>query len=126
MGNGGVIDVKGRKTIVLSGIAGLAVVGGAAFAVAGTGDVTGSPNVPRARAERIAVAEAGGSVIEAELEEESGLVWEVEVRTARGVTEVTVDAGSGRVLGSETEEARGSDDGTDDDGAGAAEVADDD
>ncbi len=93
------------KTILLSGVAGLAVVGGAAFAVAGTGDPSGTqPNVPRARAEQIAVADVGGSVIDTQLEEESGLVWEVELRTTDRVIEVAVDAGTGAVLGSETEE----------------------
>ncbi len=61
--------------------------------------------IDRTQAEQAALAAVSGEVIRAKLDDEDGyLVWQVDVRTSQGLTEVMVDAGNGKVLAAEAEE----------------------
>ena len=65
---------------------------------------------------------AGGSATAVEIEEEDGyVVYEVEVTTKSGITDVTVDAGSGKVL---LQEQEGPEDSSNDNGSDDGEHAD--
>lgn len=60
--------------------------------------------IDRPQAEAAALAALPGQVVKARLDDENGyLVWQIDVRHAKGVTEVAVDAGNGRVLAMEEE-----------------------
>ena len=63
--------------------------------------------ISRADAEKLALAKVeGGTVKEAELEEEDGrLVWSIDIRSpgTKDVTEVLVDAKAGKIVSIETE-----------------------
>lgn len=61
--------------------------------------------VTQQEAEAAAQAVMPGQVIKARLDDEDGyLVWQIDVKHARGVTEIAVDAGNARVLAAEAEE----------------------
>lgn len=73
-------------------------------------------------AKAIAAQAAGGSATPVEIEEEDGyVVYDVEVTTKSGITDVTVDAGSGKVLRQEQE---GPEDSSNDSGSDDGEHAD--
>lgn len=68
-------------------------------------DFTRYAKIDRTQAETAAIAAVPGEVIRAKLDDEDGhLVWQVDVRTGQGLTEVMVDAGNGKVLAAEAEE----------------------
>lgn len=55
-------------------------------------------------AKAAAATAAGGTATEVELEEEDGyVVYDVDVTTKAGITDVTVDAGTGKILAQEQE-----------------------
>lgn len=61
--------------------------------------------VTQQEAEAAALAVQPGQVVKAELDDEDGyLVWQVDVKHAKGVTEIAVDAGNGKALAAEAEE----------------------
>ncbi len=61
--------------------------------------------VDQRQAEAAALAAVPGEVVKSKLDDEDGyLVWQIDVRHAKGVTEVAVDAGNGKVLATEAEE----------------------
>ncbi len=61
--------------------------------------------IDRAQAEAAALAAVPGEAVRAKLDDEDGyLVWQVDVRTSRGLMEVMVDAGNGKVLAAEAED----------------------
>jgi uncharacterized membrane protein YkoI len=73
-------------------------------------------------AKATAAQAAGGSATAVEIEEEDGyVVYEVEVTTKSGITDVTVDAGSGKVL---LQEQEGPEDSSNDNGSDDGEHAD--
>ena len=56
-------------------------------------------------AEAAALAALPGEVVKAKLDDEDGyLVWQIDVKHAKGVTEVAVDAGNAKVLAMEAED----------------------
>lgn len=61
--------------------------------------------VTQQEAEAAALAVMSGQVVKARLDDEDGyLVWQIDVKHARGVTEVAVDAGNAKPLAMETED----------------------
>jgi uncharacterized membrane protein YkoI len=61
---------------------------------------TATPKLTRARAEKIALAKAPGTVLSAELEKERGkLVWSFDIKTGKtDITEVLVNANDGSIV----------------------------
>lgn len=69
--------------------------------------------VTQQEAEAAALAVQSGQVVQAKLDDEDGyLVWQIDVKHAKGTTEIAVDAGNSKVLAAEAEE----DDGNEQDG----------
>ena len=69
--------------------------------------------VTQQEAEAAALAVQPGQVVQAKLDDEDGyLVWQIDVKHAKGTTEIAVDAGNSKVLAAEAEE----DDGNEQDG----------
>jgi uncharacterized membrane protein YkoI len=61
--------------------------------------------ITQQQAEAAALAVQPGQVVKAELDDEHGyLVWQIDVRHAKGTTEIAVDAGNGNALAAENEE----------------------
>lgn len=61
--------------------------------------------VTQQQAEAAALAAMPGQVVKARLDDEDGyLVWQIDVKHAKGVTEIAVDAGNAKVLAAEHEE----------------------
>ena len=61
--------------------------------------------VTQQEAEAAALAALPGEVVKAKLDDEDGyLVWQIDVKHAKGVTEVAVDAGNTKVLAMEAED----------------------
>ena len=61
--------------------------------------------VTRQQAEAAALAVMPGQVVKARLDNEDGyLVWQIDVKHAKGTTEIAVDAGNAKVLAAEGEE----------------------
>lgn len=68
-------------------------------------DLAGHAKIDQAQAEAAALAALPGQIVKAKLDNEDGyLVWQIDVKHAKGVTEVAVDAGNGKVLAMENEE----------------------
>jgi uncharacterized membrane protein YkoI len=64
--------------------------------------------VTQQQAEAAALAVQPGQVVKAKLDDEDGyLVWQVDVKHAKGTTEIAVDAGNAKVLAAEAEEDDG-------------------
>ena len=60
--------------------------------------------VAKQEAEAAALAALPGEVVKAKLDDENGyLIWQIDVKHAKGVTEVAVDAGNAKVLAMEAE-----------------------
>lgn len=60
--------------------------------------------VAQQEAEAAALAALPGEVVKAKLDDENGyLIWQIDVKHAKGVTEVAVDAGNAKVLAMEAE-----------------------
>lgn len=60
--------------------------------------------VTQQEAEAAALAVMPGQVVKAKLDDEDGyLVWQIDIKHARGVTEVAVDAGNAKPLAMEAE-----------------------
>lgn len=67
--------------------------------------------VTQQEAEAAALSALPGEVIKAKLDDENGyLVWQIDVKHAKGVTEVAVDAGNAKVLAMEAEDDDGHED----------------
>lgn len=61
--------------------------------------------VAQQEAEAAALSALPGEVVKAKLDDENGyLVWQIDVKHAKGVTEVAVDAGNAKVLAMEAED----------------------
>lgn len=61
--------------------------------------------VTQQQAEAAALAVMPGQVVKAKLDDEDGyLVWQIDIKHARGVTEVAVDAGNTKPLAMEAED----------------------
>jgi hypothetical protein len=61
--------------------------------------------VSQQQAEAAALAVQPGTVVKSKLDDEDGyLVWQVDVKHAKGTTEIAVDAGNAKVLAAEAEE----------------------
>jgi uncharacterized membrane protein YkoI len=61
--------------------------------------------VTQQEAEAAALAVMPGQVVKARLDDEDGyLVWQIDVKHARGVTEIAVDAGNAKALAAEAED----------------------
>lgn len=61
--------------------------------------------VSQQQAEAAALAVQPGQVVKAKLDDEDGyLVWQVDVKHAKGVTEIAVDAGNAKALAAEAED----------------------
>ncbi len=61
--------------------------------------------VTQQEAEAAALAVMPGQVVKAKLDDEDGyLVWQIDIKHAKGVTEVAVDAGNAKPLAMEAEE----------------------
>lgn len=61
--------------------------------------------VTQQEAEAAALAVMPGQVVKARLDDEDGyLVWQIDVKHAKGTTEIAVDAGNAKVLAAEAEE----------------------
>ncbi len=61
--------------------------------------------ITQQQAEAAALAVQPGQVVKAKLDDEDGyLVWQVDVKHAKGVTEIAVDAGNGTALAAEAED----------------------
>ncbi|MEW6413696.1 MAG: PepSY domain-containing protein [Pseudomonadota bacterium] len=61
--------------------------------------------VTQQEAEAAALAVQPGKVIKAKLDDEDGyLVWQIDVKHAKGVTEIAVDAGNAKALAAEAED----------------------
>lgn len=61
--------------------------------------------VTQQQAEAVALAVMPGQVVKARLDDEYGyLVWQIDVKHAKGTTEIAVDAGNAKVLAAEGEE----------------------
>ncbi len=55
-------------------------------------------------AEAAALAVMPGQIVKAKLDDEDGyLVWQIDVKHAKGITEIAVDAGNGKALAAEAE-----------------------
>lgn len=68
-------------------------------------DLASHAKIDQRQAEAAALAALPGEVVKSKLDNEHGrLVWQIDVRHAKGVTEVAVDAGNGKVLAMENEE----------------------
>lgn len=64
--------------------------------------------VSQREAEAAALALQPGQVVQAKLDDEDGyLVWQIDVKHAKGTTEIAVDAGNNNVLAAEAEEDDG-------------------
>ena len=75
--------------------------------------------VTQQQAEAAALAVQPGQVVKAKLDDEDGyLVWQIDVKHPKGVTEIAVDAGNAKALAAEAED----DDDHDDDHGGANEI----
>lgn len=73
--------------------------------------------VTQQQAESAALAVQPGQVVKAKLDDEDGyLVWQIDVKHPKGVTEIAVDAGNAKALAAEAED--------DDDHGGANENED--
>jgi hypothetical protein len=73
--------------------------------------------VTQQQAEAAALAVMPGQVVKAKLDDEDGyLVWQIDVKHPKGVTEIAVDAGNAKALAAEAED--------DDDHGGANENED--
>lgn len=71
--------------------------------------------VSQQQAEAAALAVQPGTVVKSKLDDEDGyLVWQVDVKHAKGTTEIAVDAGNAKVLADEDDE----DDGKEHEGRG--------
>lgn len=67
--------------------------------------------VSQQQAEAAALAVQPGTVVKSKLDDEDGyLVWQVDVKHAKGTTEIAVDAGNAKVLAAEAEEDEEDDD----------------
>jgi uncharacterized membrane protein YkoI len=65
---------------------------------------TETPKLTRAKAQKIALAKAPGTVESAELEKEHGkLVWSFDIKSKTGITEVLVNANDGSIVAVEHE-----------------------
>jgi uncharacterized membrane protein YkoI len=65
-------------------------------------------HVSQQEAEAAALALQPGRVVKAKLDDEEGyLVWQIDVKHAKGTTEIAVDAGNSKVLAAEPEENDG-------------------
>lgn len=74
--------------------------------------------VTQQQAEAAALAVQPGQVVKAKLDDEDGyLVWQIDVKHPKGVTEIAVDAGNAKALAAEAED-------DDDDHGGANERED--
>lgn len=72
--------------------------------------------VTQPQAEAAALAVQPGQVVKARLDDEDGyLVWQIDVKHTRGITEIAVDAGNAKALAAETETETEDDDHDDDD-----------
>ncbi len=61
--------------------------------------------VTQQQAEAAALAVMPGQAVKTKLDDEDGyLVWQIDVKHARGTTEIAVDAGNAKVLAAESEE----------------------
>lgn len=61
--------------------------------------------VTQQQAESAALAVMPGQVVKSKLDDEDGyLVWQIDVKHAKGTTEIAVDAGNSKVLAAEAEE----------------------
>ena len=61
--------------------------------------------VTQQQAEAAALAVQPGQVVKSKLDDEDGyLVWQIDVKHAKGVTEIAVDAGNGKALAAEHED----------------------
>ncbi len=61
--------------------------------------------VAQQEAEAAALSALPGEVVKAKLDDENGyLVWQIDVKHAKGVTEVAVDTGNAKVLAMEAED----------------------
>jgi uncharacterized membrane protein YkoI len=61
--------------------------------------------VTQQQAEAAALAVMPGQVVKAKLDDEDGyLVWQIDVKHPKGVTEIAVDAGNAQALAAETED----------------------
>ena len=64
--------------------------------------------VSQQEAEAAALALQPGQVVHAKLDDEDGyLVWQIDVKHDKGITEIAVDAGNSKVLAAEAEENDG-------------------
>ncbi|AQQ53276.1 PepSY domain-containing protein [Planococcus lenghuensis] len=103
-----------KKPLMAGGVA--AVVAGGAFFYLGT-ELPGSAQaasqsqlieqaqLTEAEAQEIALGEAAGDVTEVEVEEEGGaVIFEFEIKTDTGVTEVEVNGDTGEIVGTENED----------------------
>ena len=64
--------------------------------------------VSQQEAEAAALAVQSGQVVQAKLDDEDGyLVWQIDVKHDKGITEIAVDAGNSKVLAAEAEENDG-------------------
>lgn len=67
--------------------------------------------VTQQEAEAAALAVQPGQVAQARLDDEDGyLVWQIDVKHDKGITEIAVDAGNSKVLAAEAEENDGHED----------------
>ena len=91
-----------QKSTIAALAAGAAVLGSATVALAYPGQqLAGQAHVSLARARTLALRIAPGTIVSQELEKESGgsgLRYTFDIKTARGVREVGVDAKTGSVL----------------------------
>lgn len=68
-------------------------------------DLASHAKIDQRQAEAAALAALPGEVVKSKLDNENGyLVWQIDVKHAKGVTEVAVDAGNGKVLAMEAED----------------------
>ncbi|QHA90983.1 hypothetical protein GNK04_05860 [Bacillus sp. N1-1] len=115
--------MKFKKTLIIGGIA-LGLAGGAFFyqGTDGMENVLASTNgnesklieeakISEAEAEKIAKEEASGEVIEKDVEKENGtIVYEFDIKTEAGETEVEIDGMNGEVLQVEVDDEDDEDD----------------
>jgi Peptidase propeptide and YPEB domain len=119
--------MKFKKTLIIGGIA-LGLAGGAFFyqGTDGMENVLASTNgnesklieeakISEAEAEKIAKEEASGEVTEKDVEKENGtIVYEFDIKTEAGETEVEIDGMNGEVLQVEVDDEDDEDDEDDD------------
>lgn len=68
-------------------------------------DFANFAKVGQQQAEAAALAVVPGQVVKARLDDEDGfLVWQIDVKHDKGVTEIAIDAGNGKTLAAEAEE----------------------